>query len=52
MKKRFMPGKLKKIYFQKGKKIISQNVTTFLKKNNVNRIIRLQKKDFNLLKKK
>lgn len=46
-----MPGKLKKIYFQKGKKIISQNVTTFLKKNNVNRIIRLQKKDFNLLKK-
>ena len=46
-----MPGKLKKIYFQKDRKIVSKNVFTFLKKNKINRIIRLQKKDFDLLKK-
>ncbi|MBA1339469.1 MAG: hypothetical protein FD544_000013 [Pelagibacterales bacterium] len=43
MKKRFMSGKLRNIYFQKGKKIISKNIATFLKKNNLNKIIRLQK---------
>ena len=51
MKKRFMSGKLRNIYFQKGKKIISKNIATFLKKNNLNKIIRLQKNDFDLLKK-
>ena len=53
MKKQFnrQPVKWKKIYFQKGKNIVSENTSVFLKKYNVHRIIKLLHTDFKLIKK-
>ena len=53
MKKQFnrQPVKWKKIYLQKGKNIVSENTSVFLKKYNVHRIIKLLHTDFKLIKK-
>ena len=53
MKKHFNrhPIKLKKIYFRKGKNIISENFGVFLKKYNVHGIILIVYPDFKLIKK-
>ena len=53
MKKRFnrLPIKLEKIYFRKGKNIISENMGVFLKKYNVHRVISIVHSDFKLIKK-
>ena len=45
------PIKSKKIYFKKGKNIISENINIFKKKYNVHRVIRLLNPDFKLIKK-
>ena len=53
MKKHFNrhPIKLKKIYFRKGKNIISENTGVFLKKYNVHLCIQILHSDFKLIKK-
>ena len=53
MKKRLnrYPTKLKKIYFRKGKNIISENIDVFLKKYNVHLTISILLSDFKLIKK-
>ena len=53
MKKRLnrYPTKLKKIYFRKGKNIISENIDVFLKKYNVHLTISILHSDFKLIKK-
>ena len=53
MKKSFnrYPLKLKKIYFRKGKNIISENIDVFLKKYNVHLLIQILHSDFKLIKK-
>ena len=53
MKKRLnrYPIKLKKIYFRKGKNIISENIDVFLKKYNVHLTISILLSDFKLIKK-
>ena len=53
MKKRFnrQPKKWKRIYFKKGKNIISKNVNAFLKKHNVYSLIQILHSDFKLIKK-
>ena len=53
MKKRLnrYPIKLKKIYFRKGKNIISENIDVFLKKYNVHFTISILHSDFKLIKK-
>ena len=53
MKKNFnrYPIKLEKIYFRKGKNIISKNRAVFLKKYNVHHIIQILRSDFKLIKK-
>ena len=53
MKKRLnrYPIKLKKIYFRKGKNIISENIGVFLKKYNVYQNISILHSDFKLIKK-
>jgi hypothetical protein len=53
MKKYFnrYPMKLKKIYFRKGKNIISKNKGVFLKKYNVHHCIKILRSDFKLIKK-
>ena len=53
MKKRFnrLPTKFKKIYFRKGKNIISKNVHVFFKKYNVHGGIQILHSDFKLIKK-
>jgi len=53
MKKSFnrYPLKLKKIYFRKGKNIISENTGVFLKKYNVHLAIQILRSDFKLIKK-
>ena len=53
MKKRLnrYPIKLKKIYFRKGKNIISENMGVFLKKYNVHLCIQILHSDFKLIKK-
>ena len=43
--------KLKKIYFRKGKNIISKNKGVFLKKYNVHHCIKILRSDFKLIKK-
>ena len=43
--------KLKKIYFRKGKNIISKNKGVFLKKYNVHHPIKILRSDFKLIKK-
>ena len=43
--------KLKKIYFRKGKNIISENIDVFLKKYNVHLTISILHSDFKLIKK-
>ena len=45
------PIKSKKIYFKNGKNIICENINSFKKKYNVDRIIRLLNQDFKLIKK-
>ena len=53
MKKYFnrYPIKLEKIYFRKGKNIISENMGVFLKKYNVHLCIQILHSDFKLIKK-
>ena len=53
MKKSFnrYPQKLEKIYFRKGKNIISKNKGVFLKKYNVHECIKILRSDFKLIKK-
>ena len=53
MKKRFnrLPIKLEKIYFRKGKNIISENIAVFFKKYNVHDCIQILHSDFKLIKK-
>jgi len=53
MKKRFnrFPIKLEKIYFRKGKNIISENIDVFFKKYNVHNCIQILHSDFKLIKK-
>ena len=53
MKKRLNrhPIKLKKLYFRKGKNIISENIDVFLKKYNVHLTISILHSDFKLIKK-
>ena len=53
MKKNFnrYPIKLEKIYFRKGKNIISKNKDVFLKKYNVHHCIKILRSDFKLIKK-
>ena len=53
MKKYFNrhPIKLEKIYFRKGKNIISENISFFHKKYNINAIIQILHSDFKLIKK-
>ena len=53
MKKYFnrYPMKLKKIYFRKGKNIISENICVFMKKYNVDAGIQILHSDFKLIKK-
>ena len=52
MKKRLNrdPIKLEKIYFRKGKNIISENISFFHKKYNINAIIQILHSDFKLIK--
>ena len=52
MKKRLNrhPIKIKKIYFKKGKNIISENISFFHKKYNINAIIQILHSDFKLIK--
>ena len=45
------PTKSKKIYFKKGKNIITKNINTFKKEYKVRRVIRLLPADFKLVKK-
>ena len=45
------PIKSKKIYFRKGKSIISENIDVFLKKYNVHLTISISLSDFKLIKK-
>ena len=53
MKKNFNrhPIKLEKIYFRKGKNIISENIDVFLKKYNAHLGIQILHSDFKLIKK-
>ena len=53
MKKYFnrYPVKVKKIYFRKGKNIISGNLSVFNKKYNVHSVIQILDLDFKLIKK-
>ena len=53
MKKYFnrYPIKLEKIYFRKGKNIISENIGVFLKKYNAHHGIQILHSDFKLIKK-
>ena len=53
MKKRLNrnPTKLKKLYFRKGKNIISMNPSVVSKKYNIHRVIKLLHQDFKLIKK-
>ena len=53
MKKRFnrLPIKLEKIYFRKGKNIISENIGVFFKKYNVHDTIQILHSDFKLIRK-
>ena len=53
MKKNFnrQPVKLKKVYFKKGKNIISENINFFHKKNNIHLAIQILPSDFKLIKK-
>ena len=53
MKKNFIrqPIKWKKIYFRKGKNIISKSESIFYKKYNIHRVIKLSSSDFILIKK-
>ena len=53
MKKRYkrQPAKWKKVYFKKGKNIISENYITFLKKYKIHAIIKILRSDFKLIKK-
>ena len=53
MKKRFSryPVKSGKLYFRKGKNIISKNKGVFLKKYNVHHCIKILRSDFKLIKK-
>ena len=53
MKKRLnrYPTKLKRVYFKKGKNIISENIDVFLKKYNVHLTISILHSDFKLIKK-
>ena len=53
MKKHFNrhPVKLKKFFFKKGKNIISENPSTFLKKYNIHWYIQILPSDFKLIKK-
>ena len=52
MKKSFnrLPIKLKKIYFKKGKNIISKNPNVFLRKYNIHHVVKLLHTDFKLIK--
>ena len=52
MKKTFNrhPIKIKKAYFKKGKNIISENISFFHKKYNINAIIQILRSDFKLIK--
>ena len=52
MKKRFnrLPIKLEKLYFRKGKNIISKNIGVFFKKNNIHNCIQILHSDFKLIK--
>ena len=52
MKKYFnrYPIKLEKIYFRKGKNIISKNIVVFLKKYNAHSIIQILHSDFKMIK--
>ncbi len=53
MKKRLNrnPTKLKKLYFRKGKNIISKNHSVVSKKYNIHHVIKLLHQDFKLIKK-
>ena len=53
MKKYFnrYPIKLERIYFRKGKNIISENIGVFMKKYNVDACIQILHSDFKLIKK-
>ena len=53
MKKNFnrQPVKLKKVYFKKGKNIISENINFFHKKYNIHLGIQILPSDFKLIKK-